>query len=531
MNPGDMKAFQFAQIELDFANKGKTGNHTQELAMLDGALEPSDPLDNSQETSQTSSIHLDSEEGSQADSTSMKSKSYVYGSFEGFDHCVARKGTLVPFPKVTYPHQLAKLRWGFFTTYRRLFFFVFMGNMVAFIIVLTKHRNPNAIANAVAANLAAAGLIRLPHVVNIFYMTLCSLPRTWPLWLRRAAADVSHFGGVHSGCGFSALCWYLALCGIVTRDYVMKNPPAIHSAPILVLLYLILFLISAIVISAFPIFRFKSHDTFEFTHRFSGWVLVAFFWAFIFVFADKQAKAKHDSLSHTLVGFPSFWFAIVLTAAFAVPWITLRKIPVEPEYLSDHAIRLHFTHTTTGFAQGVGVSHHPLRDWHNFAGIPNVNGKPGFSLIISKAGDWTGGAIKNQPRVLWKRGIPASGFGHAILLFRRVLLVTTGSGMGPCLSLLASDKRPPTRILWQTRSPRKTYGDGVLDLIAAIDRNAVVIDSDRHGRHDMFPVAWDMMKDFEAEAVFVVSRPWVVRSLVFQFEARGIPAFGPIFDQ
>jgi hypothetical protein len=67
-------------------------------------------------------------------------------------------------------------------------------------------------------------------------------------------------------------------------------------------------------------------------------------------------------------------------------------------------------------------------------------------------------------------------------------------------------------------------------MIASIDKNAVVIDSDKHGRQDMLPVAWDMVKESNAEAVFVVSRPWVVRKLVFEFEARGIPAFGPVFD-
>ena len=457
--------------------------------------------------------------------------SQLYGSFEGFDQYITRRRPLIEAPKITTPMFWAKLRWGFFTTYRRLFALVFMGNMGAFIYVLAERRNPNRIANAVAANLAATGLIRLPQLVNIFYLTMCSLPHSWPLLLRRAAADVSHFGGVHSGCGFAALCWYIGLCGVVTRDYVTRSPPEIHSAEILGLMYSILVVIMAIVISAYPAFRFKSHDTFEFTHRFSGWTLVALFWAFILVFADKQAKAEHTSIGHELVRFPSFWFAVMLTLAFGIPWVTLRKVPVDPDVLSNHAVRLHFSHTTTGFAQGIGVSHHPLRDWHNFAGIPNVDGKPGFSVIVSRVGDFTGGAIERPPWQLWKRGIPASGFGHAILLFKRVLLITTGSGMGPCLSLLASDKRPPTRIFWQTRSPFKTYGPAVLDLISRIDEKAVVVDSDRHGRKDMFPAAWDMAVDFQAEAVFVVSRPWVVRSLIFQFEARGVPAFGPIFDQ
>jgi hypothetical protein len=46
----------------------------------------------------------------------------------------------------------------------------------------------------------------------------------------------------------------------------------------------------------------------------------------------------------------------------------------------------------------------------------------------------------------------------------------------------------------------------------------------------MMDRAWSLVKDFEAEAVFIVSRPDVVKKLVYGFEARGIPAYGPVFD-
>lgn len=162
---------------------------------------------------------------------------------------------------------------------------------------------------------------------------------------------------------------------------------------------------------------------------------------------------------------------------------------------------MHFTHVTTSFAQGIGVSSHPLKDFHNFAGIPYPDGSPGFSCIVSRVGDWTGASIDNGPTKLWKRGIPGSGFGHTIILFKRVVLITTGSGMGPCLSLLTSKARGETRIMWQTRAPKKTYGEGVLELINGIDPKAVVIDTDTHGRHDMFPIAWDIATELNAEAV------------------------------
>jgi NAD(P)H-flavin reductase len=68
-----------------------------------------------------------------------------------------------------------------------------------------------------------------------------------------------------------------------------------------------------------------------------------------------------------------------------------------------------------------------------------------------------------------------------VRLFRKALIVVTGSGIGPCLSLLASNARPPLRVLWQTRNPRKTYGDKILDAVAELDSDAVIVDTDEYG--------------------------------------------------
>ena len=85
-------------------------------------------------------------------------------------------------------------------------------------------------------------------------------------------------------------------------------------------------------------------------------------------------------------------------------------------------------------------------------------------------------------------------------------------------------------MLWQTRNPRKTYGDKILNAVAELDPSAVIIDSDEYGRQDMMDISWSLVKEFEAEAVFIVSTPNLVRKLVYSFEARGIPAYGPVFD-
>jgi len=116
-------------------------------------------------------------------------------------------------------------------------------------------------------------------------------------------------------------------------------------------------------------------------------------------------------------------------------------------------------------------------------------------------------------------------------IYSRIILVTTGSGIGPCLSSLADDNRPAMRILWQTRSPLKTYGQGVLDLIQHMDTNPVILDTTQQGnRKDMLPHVIRLFKDFNAEAVFVISNPKTTNHLVYELNRRGILAMGPIFD-
>lgn len=122
------------------------------------------------------------------------------------------------------------------------------------------------------------------------------------------------------------------------------------------------------------------------------------------------------------------------------------------------------------------------------------------------------------------------GFIHVMRVFRRVVIIATGSGIGPCLSWLSEKNRPPLRVLWQTRNPGRTYGSDVLNLVRQLDPNPLIIDTNSSGRVDMVPMARELVREFDAEAVCVISNAVLTKKVVFQLEASGVPAFGPIFD-
>ena len=432
--------------------------------------------------------------------------------------------------QVSRKKRCASIRYAILYVYRRLFGLVFFANVAVFVAVMTTDQKLLALVNAAAANVLACGLARQPLVVNAIFVAVCWIPRGAPLWIRRVAAKVYHYGGVHSGCGIAAVVWYMGFVGLMSKEY--WAPPtgqSTISVTSVVLAYLIVVLLLAIVIVAYPAFRFIKHDYFELTHRFSAWVVVALFVALLLVFADEASQAANEPFGMFLIKLPAFWFLMVTVVAIVQPWVMLRKVKVRPERLSPHAIRLHMDHTTTSFGKGIQLAKHPLQDWHGFATFPDPEGKS-FSCLVSKAGDWTSACIKDQPTHLWKRGVLIYGFAYAMRVFKRVVVVTTGSGIGPCLSFLGDDNRPDLRVVWQTRAPLRTYGQEVLNLVRRLDTNPVIIETNQSGRVDMVPIIRQLVKEFDAEAVCVISNPRVTKSVVYELESRGTPAFGPIFD-
>ncbi|KAJ5965796.1 hypothetical protein N7481_012510 [Penicillium waksmanii] len=426
--------------------------------------------------------------------------------------------------------SIASIRYLILTIYRRLFSLVYCANAIAFIIIMVESREKLlAFVNAAAINLLVCGLARHPLVVNAIFLSFCRISQSAPLALRKRAAEAYHYGGVHSGCGVAAFLWYTGLVALISWEYWVNRNSVTISIPVIALSYVLLVVLVVIIVVAHPTFRAKRHDYFELIHRFSAWLAVALFLTLLLVMSDQARHAQGVSLGQYLIELPAFWFVLVIIASIVHPWLLLRWVKVQPEYLSPHAIRLHLDHTSTAFGKVIALSKHPLKDWHSFATFPDPDGKS-FSCIVSRAGDWTTRCINQQPTHMWKRGVLMYGFIHVMRVFRRVVVVATGSGIGPCLSFLSEKNRPQLRVLWQTRNPNRTYGRDVLSLVHQLDADPLLIDTGNSGRVDMVPIVQELVREFDAEAVCVISNPRLTRKVVFELKESGVPAFGPIFD-
>jgi hypothetical protein len=88
----------------------------------------------------------------------------------------------------------------------------------------------------------------------------------------------------------------------------------------------------------------------------------------------------------------------------------------------------------------------------------------------------------------------------------------------------------PARLVWSARSPRTTYGDALVEEVLAAQPNALIWDTTEYGKPDLVALAYEAWRDFDAEAVFVVSNKPTTFRIVNGLERQGIPAFGPIWD-
>ena len=329
------------------------------------------------------------------------------------------------------------------------------------------------------------------------------------------------------GAAIAGTLWFTLLTALLTRHYISDT---LRNAPVLVLGYILLVLLVTILIFSYPSLRFKLHDAFEYTHRYAGWTAVALFWAELLLLTSAQSAQAEQSFRTALSHEPAFYLLILITLNIIWPWLRLRKVQVVAEKLSSHAILIRFPTQLAPFS-GYAISDAPLKEWHPFATFPGPEGSSGSSMLVSHAGDWTSRAIDSPKLTYWVKGVPKAGVLSMTCLFRKCVVVTTGSGIGPCLAYLSPPwNQLPCRLLWSTPAPLETYGPQVCAMVRKIDPDAQIIDTRKYGRPNMVQLAYELYVASGAEAVFVISNPLLTRKVVYAMESRGVPAFGPIWD-
>lgn len=440
------------------------------------------------------------------------------------------------------PSKLQRLRstslYLLISVYQRLFGLVALLNLAWFLYLVILHSdgtdfNARNVATAISANFFVLVLIRLPEAVNALFIIFHIAAKHSPSWIRiRILAQVHQYGGIHSSCAVSATVWYILFLGIMASESHWEI--AIDYANISMMIVIAVLLI-LMVVSAHPRIRHQWHNYFETMHRFAGWTTVVVFWIQTVLVAYITAGTTYPTV--VFVEFcvqPSSWFLLATTVIIIYSWTRLRKAPVtQVEHLSNHSIRLYFDHVSDAKScRAIKLSTSPLMEWHPFACIPEPDKNGGFSVIISRAGDWTKSIIESPspPSHFWLKEVAQYGVLWNATMFKRPLIIATGSGIGPCLGLFNGYPDLKCRVIWSARHIEQVYGSKIVAAVQSADPDAVIIDTHKDGKPVLEELALRLYKDADADAVFVISNPKGTASVVNSLRAQGIGAYGPIWD-
>ncbi len=382
-----------------------------------------------------------------------------------------------------------------------------------------------AIANAMVVNFTVGIIIRQHYVINLLFKLATAAPTSWPLRVRWTLGKVYHFGGIHVGGTVAGSVWFTVFLGSIIYHGVNGLPGV--SAALLVVTGALVLLLAAMIAFSLPRYRAKYHDNFEKMHRFGGWLSLGLFW--IHTVAFVAANRGSQGFLTALTGSLAFWLLVAIVVSIVLPWARLKRVPVQITRPSNHVALVEFDYGVTPFAgSSTTVSRSPLKEWHSFANVPSPD-RSGFRLTISRAGDWTGDLIDDLPSHLWVKGIPTAGVGNVDKLFKRVVWIATGSGIGPTLPHLLAQE-VPAHLVWATRDPWATYGQDLVDEILDVQPRATIWDTHASGKPDMVKLAYQAVQAFDAEAVIVISNKNLTWQVVEGMERIGVPAYGAIWD-
>ena len=337
-----------------------------------------------------------------------------------------------------------------------------------------------AFADLTLVNVAVAVVVRQQAVLNVLYGLAGRGSPAWPLWIRWSISKVHHVGGIHAGSAIAGTGWMWAFAGAaaVTR----LRHPGLVSPTTLGLAVAIAVVLAVVTACAAPPVRARAHDVFEQTHRWGGWTALALFWALTIELAiDGRGDA---TLIDALATDWHVWVLAVLTACIVWPWLRLRRVPITVHRPSSHVAVVELDYgVRPAYSSGVGISRTPLGGWHAFATIATP-GRPGTGW--SSPVPVTGPALHRrpaEPRVGARHaGVGADGEDRQPLLAGGVRRDRQRHRTDP----RAGAGQPGPVPAWcGRRRSRRTYGDALVDEVAAIQPDAVIWDTTRQGKPDL----------------------------------------------
>lgn len=392
-------------------------------------------------------------------------------------------------------------------------------------VVFNSFKDPNLPACLTIVNVFVAILVRNEIFLNVLYRILvktCCLPQV-PIAIKTCVTSaLLHIGGIHAGCAVASVVW------LAVGVFHPLSKGSVDGPWVILLCSVILLFLTIMCITSLPAIRDRSHDLFEFTHRFLGWSTLLLLWGYALLTVNWSSEAAESGLLVATSRNVSLWLTVWITALILSPWLTVQKVRVQARVQSQSIIEITFPGGSQPGMFG-RISRRALADWHAFAVVSGETMAESHMMVISGVGDFTGRLITTPPATLYVRRLKFPGLPYCVPMYQRTIIIATGAGMAPYLSLLPILRHGSHRLIWVGRSFRECFG-GRLWEIALQWPDLVLVDTANGGRPDMTALAVENYRSFRADAVFVGSNPEGTRQIVSGCRALGIPAFGPSWD-
>jgi hypothetical protein len=394
------------------------------------------------------------------------------------------------------------------------------------------------VATFALANILASLLARNELFLRCLYSACLILFSRWPpLWWRECVASfLLNIGGLHSGFAVAGTFWVVA----AVTEFFRQGPRVIHPS-ILALAVVALTVLVFVCASAWPSLRQTHHNAFENVHRLAGWTGLAFLWVLVGLADSWEATTPRHFSKSRLARQADIYIVTVITILIALPWMTLRKIPVEPRVLSRSVVQLRFR--GRGYRVGIfgRIARHPLRENHAF-GISSLGPNAAeHSMFVVGQGDFTRGLIEHPPTHVYTRMYKFVGLPYIVSMYRRGLYVITGTAIGVALSVfLQPHPRSRWHLLWVASRIEDTYRDTALADLKSVyaqrrpgerfEDEVTIWDTRERGRPNLMALVEEKARAMDAEVVFVTSNPQGTSEILRGCRQRGIPAHGPVWD-
>ncbi|KAL1821609.1 hypothetical protein DCAR_0418037 [Daucus carota subsp. sativus] len=444
-------------------------------------------------------------------------------------HVVGQVSSYTKLPKPKKDRLSVILRdQSLFTAYKRLFLVTLSLNIVGLALAASGYytyarRKPAVFA---IANILALTLCRNEAFLRcVFWFAVKLFGRaSIPLWIKTLITSfLQSLGGIHSGCGVSSLIWLVYAIILTIRHRETSSLLIISVA------YTILFLVLLSSLAAFPLVRHLHHNVFERTHRFAGWSALVLFWLFVVLTLSYEPSSKlYNFRLSRLIKALEFWLTFAITGFIMLPWLTVKQVRVSVSSPSGHASIIKFEGGVKAGLLG-RISLSPFSDWHAFGIISD--GKDEHMMLAGAVGDFTMSLVSNPPTHLWVRTFHFAGLPYLINLYRRVVLVATGSGICVFLSFLMQPSTKEVCLVWVAKAVEQNFGSEIMKCVSGYPKDKVIVhDTGVLGRPNVAEMSVDAAKRWKAEVVIVTSNPEGSRDVVRACKASGIPAFGPFWD-